>query len=78
MNLLYIVFNESTKISLVPYSESEKAGVGRDDSGVSSLPNSSKACLGFLYCLNFQIKLDFSSNSEKFGRVIEIVLYGNS
>ena len=78
MNLLYIVFNESTKISLVPYSEGEKARADRDYSGISSLLNSSKACLGFLYCLNFQIKLDFSSNSEKLGRVIEIVLYGNS
>ena len=73
-----IVLNESEKIFLVPYSESEKVRADRDDSGVSSLLNSSKACLEFLYCLNCQIKLDFSSNSEKLGRVIEIVLYSNS
>ena len=35
-----------------PYSESEKARVDRDDSGVSSLLNSSKACLKSLYWLS--------------------------
>ncbi|CTN86128.1 hypothetical protein ERS043885_02480, partial [Streptococcus pneumoniae] len=37
------------KISLFPYSGSEKA---RADSGVSSLLNSSKACLKSLYWLS--------------------------
>ena len=36
----------SPKISLVPYSEGEKARADRDYSGISSLLNSSKACLG--------------------------------
>ena len=40
------------RISSAPYSESGKARVDRDDSGVSSLRNSSKACLGFPYWLN--------------------------
>ena len=42
----------SPKISPVPYSESEKVRVDRDDSGVSSLLNSSKACLESLYSLS--------------------------
>ena len=52
MNLLKIVLNKSEKISLVPYSGSEKARADRADSGVSSLLNSSKACQESLYSLS--------------------------
>ena len=40
------------RISPVPYSESRKVRVDRDDSGLSSLRNSSKACLESLYWLS--------------------------
>ena len=52
MNLLKIVLNESEKICRVPCSESEKARVDRDCSGVSSLLNSSKAYPESLYSLS--------------------------
>ena len=54
---------ESEKVCLPPCSESEKARVDRDYSGVSSLLNSSKACLESLSTLAFSL-------SEQGGRQI--------
>ena len=52
MNQLKLALNESEKICLAPCSESEKARADRYYSGVSSLLNSSKACLESLCWLD--------------------------